>query len=163
MSDLRRLRPATVFVLAIVLLMALPGTASAGRILKYRGQTSAGDGVAVRVLRRDNGRLFMPKLAFERLVFSCDVGEGDEFGIAWVSYPGRRLAEDRSFAITESGDLIAGRLRWLHGEGTLEMSYNQDGGTCTTGELSWSVERIGSVPDPHGGDRSKVRTPGVGS
>ena len=44
---------------------------------------------------------------------------------------------------------MAGTLRWRHGEGTLEMSYAQGGGTCTTGELTWSVERTGWAPDPH--------------
>ena len=80
--------------------------------------------------------------------FTCNEGGGDAIGISWLAYPGRRLDHDRSFAITESGDLVAGTLRWRHGEGTLEMSYAQGGGTCTTGELTWSVQRTGWAPDP---------------
>jgi hypothetical protein len=143
-------RRATVgLAVALMMLIALPATASAARIIKYRGELSTGDTVVASVLRRDNRRLFLRKLGFERLVFTCDEGDGDEVGISWVAYPGRRLDPDRSFAITESGDLVAGTLHWGHGEGTLEMSYAQDGGTCTTGELTWSVERTGWVPDPH--------------
>lgn len=150
-TDGRFARGIAVAVGVVLLLAAVPGPASASgaRIIKYRGELSTGDTVLVSVLRRDNGRLFLRKLGFERLVFTCDVGEGDEVGISWVSYPGRRLDQDRSFAITEAGDLVAGTLRWARGEGTLEMSYPQDGGTCTTGALTWTVERIGWVPDPH--------------
>ena len=117
-------RCATVgLVVALLALIALPATASAARIIKYRGELSTGDTVVASVLRRDNGRLFLRKLGFERLAFTCDEGGGDEIGISWLAYPGRRLDHDRSFAITESGDLVAGTLRWRHGEGTLEMSY----------------------------------------
>jgi hypothetical protein len=143
-------RRATVgLVMVLLVLIALPATASAARIIKYQGELSTADTVVASVLRRDNGRLFLRKLGFERLVFTCDEGDGDEIGISWVAYPGRRLDQDRSFAITESGDLVAGTLRWRHGEGTLEMSYRRNGDTCTTGELTWSVERTGWAPDPH--------------
>ena len=149
-SDRTFARRATVGIAAALLvLIALPATASAARIIKYRGELSTGDTVVASVLRRDNGRLFLRKLGFERLAFTCDEGGGDEIGISWLAYPGRRLDHDRSFAITESGDLVAGTLRWRHGDGTLEMSYAQSGGTCTTGELTWSVERTGWAPDPH--------------
>ena len=135
--------------IALSMLIALPASASAARIIKYQGELSTGDAVVVSVLRRDNGRLFLRKLGFERLVFTCDEGDGDEIGISWLAYPGRRLDPDRSFAITERRDLVAGTLRWGSGEGTLEMSYAQDGGTCTTGELAWTVLRTGWAPDPH--------------
>ena len=142
-------RAAVGIAVALLVLIALPASASAARIIKYRGELSTGDTVVVSVLRRDNGRLFLRKLGFERLAFTCDEGEGEEIGISWLAYPGRRLDQDRSFAITESGDIVAGTLRWRRGEGTLEMSYRQEGGMCTTGELTWSVERTGWAPDPH--------------
>ena len=82
-------RRATVGIaVALLLLIALPATASAARIIKYRGELSTGDTVVASVLRRDNGRLFLRKLGFERLAFTCDEGDGDEVGISWMAYPG---------------------------------------------------------------------------
>ena len=53
-------RCATVgLVVALLVLIALPATASAARIIKYRGELSTGDTVVASVLRRDNGRLFL--------------------------------------------------------------------------------------------------------
>jgi hypothetical protein len=38
--------------------------------------------VAARVLRRDSGRRLLTKIAVQRLVVTCEIGPGDEFGVA---------------------------------------------------------------------------------
>jgi hypothetical protein len=146
-------RPALAFCMAVVLVAAVAGPALAGQLIIYRGETSAGEVVAARVLRRDSGRRLLTKIAFQRLVVTCEEGPGDEFGVAWVfGTPAPRLAEDGSFSIDERSSLVTGRFRWARGDGTIEISYPQDGGTCTTGELTWTVARARSLPvKPHVG------------
>ena len=139
-------RSIVVAITSAFLLVALAVPASAGQIITYRGELSTGETTVVRVLRRDSGRLFLTKISFGLIVITCDGGGGDEFGIAWQSYPGWRLAKDRSFEISEGGDLVTGVLHWRDGEGTVEITYKSHGKICTSGELAWSVERTGSAP-----------------
>jgi hypothetical protein len=145
-----RKRPVLAFCMTVVLVAAVGGPASAGQLIIYRGETSAGEVVAARVLRRDSGRRLLTKIGFQRLVVSCEEGPGDEFGVVWVfGTPAPRLAENGSFSIDEHNSLVTGRFRWARGDGTIEISYLQDGGTCTTGELTWTVARTRSLPVTH--------------
>jgi len=130
-----------------MLVVVTAGPALAGRVVVYRGETSTGVPVAARVLRRDSGRLFLAKLGFGIMVYTCDEGQGDEFGVTWnFDPPHQRLADDGSFAIDEAGDLVAGRFSWGDGEGSFELSYPQGDGVCTSGELTWTVTRTRSLP-----------------
>ena len=143
----KRAQSAIASCIAGAMIVALSGPAVAGRLIIYRGETSEGERVAARVIQRDNGRRLLAKIGFERLVITCEVGPGDEFGVVWVfGSPRPRLAEDGSFSIAESASQLAGRFWWGRGEGTIEVSYDQDGGVCTTGELTWDVLRTRSQP-----------------
>jgi hypothetical protein len=143
----RRGRSAAASCIAGAMIVALSGPAVAGRLIIYRGETSEGERVAARVIQRDNGRRLLAKIGFERLVVTCEVGPGDEFGIVWVfGSPRPRLAENGSFTIDERADQVTGRFWWGRGEGTIEVSYDRDGGVCTTGELTWEVVRTRSQP-----------------
>ena len=140
-------RSAVASCIAGAMIVALSGPAVAGRLIIYRGETSEGERVAARVIQRDNGRRLLAKIGFERVVVTCEVGPGDEFGVLWAfGTPRPRLAEDGSFSIDERAAQVTGRFWWGRGEGTIEVSYDQDGGVCTTGELTWDVVRTRSQP-----------------
>ena len=137
------------------LCLALATPALAGQLIKYRGETSQGERIVVKVLKRDSGRRFLTWFHIEQ-VSKCEDMSTRQFGFVDARRPGPRLGPDGQFRLrrpsTRAGAIHdlewsgQGHMRFGSGAGTFELSFEDDQGagdgvTCSTGLIEWSVER----------------------
>lgn len=171
---MRALPRATLSIAVAILLsliIALPALAS--QVIEYRGETSAPsyNRVIAYVLKKDSGRRFLQFIAV-RSVLTCE--DATSFKSSVIIGIGR-LGEDGSFSrvIDDSDEFedagtyvrVDGTIGFRHGSGTYLLSTAEvtadgtDTQLCTTGELTWTVERI-----PHTqAEPSSMGVPGGGS
>jgi hypothetical protein len=159
---------------AIVVSVALSLPASAGQIIEYKGETSAPsyNRVVAYVLKKDSGRRFLRYIAIRSTITCEDASTTRLSAVIGVG----RLGKDGSFAEefkrSEFFARVEGAIGFRHGSGTWLFNRARltedgtDAQLCTTGELTWTVERTKTYPakwaeDVPGGERYlKVRTAG---
>jgi hypothetical protein len=164
---------------AFVVSVALVLPASAGQLIDYRGETSASkpNRVIAVVLKRDSGRRFLRFIGV-RSTLTCEDATTQPYNV--IIGIGR-LGEDGSFSREIFGDefdlpgvylRVDGTIGFRNGSGTAlfnRADLTEDGSDaqlCTTGELTWTVERTNAEPAkravdiPGGKGYLKVRTPG---
>jgi hypothetical protein len=143
---------AAAFVVSVAL--ALP--ASAGQLIEYRGETSApsNNRVLAYVLKKDNGRRFLQFIAIRSKLTCEDATTTKVSAVIGIG----RLGEDGSFAReidNSKGGRYArvdGDFDFRHGSGTWLFNLSRltedgsDAQLCTTGELTWTVERRNAEP-----------------
>jgi hypothetical protein len=144
-------RTAVPFAAAAFISLALALPAFAALDIRYEGETSSPshNRVFASVLKKDSGRRFLRYIAL-RTTLTCE----DATTTRLTVLIGRgRLGEDGSFAREindpETGAYLRvdGTIGFRHGSGT--WLFNQarltedgtDAQLCTSGELTWSVER----------------------
>ena len=157
---MRTARTSVVIVLSVMLLVMASLPASADQSIRYKGTTSAAsyNHVHVGVLKRENGRRQLRYIAFH-LTLTCEDSSTDE-RIVILRY--RRLAENGSFSaevprvVKRTYLRVDGSIGWGGGTGTVlfnNAKLTEDGSDaqlCTTGELTWAVDRGGAHPyRPH--------------
>ena len=153
-------RCALVLTLTATIVVTLVGSASAGQIITYRGETSEAGRVRLDVLKRDSGRRFLNEFLILFTV-TCEDGSTGWLGGIMVGFgPGLRLGEGGEFQYDSrpqpgqpSGYSfhVAGTVRFGSAEGTFELNYaslteDDQAQLCTTGVLDWSADRRGSNP-----------------
>jgi len=155
-----RFRTRTLTTVAVTTLLSifLAAPAFAGQLIGYEGNTSAPtyNRVKAVVLKKDSGRRFLQWIGI-RSVVTCE--DASSFKIGVVMGIGR-LGEDGSFARVIQEDefgipefiRVDGSIGFREGSGTYLYSTAKviDDGTdsqlCTTGELTWTVERTSTQP-----------------
>jgi hypothetical protein len=147
-----RSRAAVSMAVAILLSLSLALPASANWVIEYRGETSAPsfNRVKAYVNKQDNGRRILQYLSIQSIV-TCEDATTSKIQ---VSLRVGQLAEDGSFSkelnIQDGRYYIRmdGTIGFRHGTGTWVFNttkLTQDGSDaqlCTTGEQTWTVERI---------------------
>ena len=140
----------SVLLLVTLSLLAAMPTARARSTIDYRGRV--GDHTVMRftVVKRDSGRRFIVAASTGEVPVTC---EGDST-LVGVGYDFRdlniRLRDDRPFHLDSrggGGDRVfhtEGQIGWRYGEGTFVFTGQDRGDACTSGELSWAVERKSS-------------------
>ena len=167
-----RSRATVSMAVAILLSLTLAIPASARQLIEYQGQTSAPSyhRVSAYVEKKDNGRRVLRFIAI-RSTLTCE--DATTFKSPAAIGIGR-LGEDGSFSRVIEGDTpfqsdfyirVDGTIGFRHGSGTYLLSTSEvtadgtDSQLCTTGELTWTVERI---PQSRA-TRSAMNVPGGGS
>lgn len=139
-------------VLVGVLILASAAPASAApRLRLYRGETSQGERIRIKVARLDDGR-YVQEVDVSTITLTCPDETTIEFGFGYGF--GRRMVPitDGAFSFDdvfwESAFHIAGELGPLHGQGALSRALavitagEQGAQLCTSGDLTWTVEFI---------------------
>lgn len=150
-------RIAALMSIAALLAMALAGPASAAQLIRYEGTTSASDwneGHAY-VLKRDSGRRILHYIAFQ-VTITCEDAAAEQWTLIVVM--GRRLGDDGEFSRTINSAepsvfiRIDGSFDWGGGNGTAVWNQakltadGSDAQLCTTGELTWVMDRTDAQP-----------------
>ena len=142
---------ASLLVLTAGLVLALALPASADNEIQYRGETSQDRTLSLNVEKRDSGR----RSAYLRIRVHTTCEDASTNYEAWGILLGR-LDEDGSFDVTrryggtfEVWYHIAGTIGFRSAEGTVEFRSGSltDGPDpqaqlCTSGELTWTAERV---------------------
>jgi hypothetical protein len=158
----RGVRRAVVAVLLMSFSLSLAGPALAAQWIRYRGETSASsyNRVLVFVKKKDDGRRFIEFISVRITLICEDAAEIRQSAILGI---GKRLPEDGSFERIATGSefdiapntfyiRVAGQVGFRTGSGTYvknEAALTSDGmdvQMCTTGELTWTVERDRTMP-----------------
>lgn len=148
MSKFRR---TSLLILTAGLVLALALPASAANEVRYLGETSQDRTLSFDVHKRNNGRRF----AFLRIRFLTTCEDASTIFERWGIYLGR-LDEDGSFDVSRRHDgtydywyHIAGTIGFRSAEGTFEFRTGSvtdepdpQAQLCTTGELTWTAERV---------------------
>jgi hypothetical protein len=152
-------RGALVLALTAMLVVTLVGSASAGQIINYRGETSEAERVRLDILKRDSGRRFLRGFVIFFTVTCEDGSTGSLDGIGF--FPRRlRLGEGGEFEFVERSQPSepssysfhgAGTVRFGSAEGTFELNYaslteDDQAQLCTTGVVDWAADRRRSNP-----------------
>jgi hypothetical protein len=170
MRTVTRTALAPTVAILICLVLALP--ASAAQLVEYRGETSAPsyNRVSAYVLKKDDGRRLLRFIAV-RSILTCE--DASTFKSSAGIGIGR-LGEDGSFSRVIEGDSefqadfylrVDGTIGFRHGNGTYLLSTAEvtadgtDTQLCTTGELTWTVERVPQTQ----AKRPTMDVPGDGS
>jgi hypothetical protein len=138
-----------VLTAGLVVTLALP--ASAGNEIRYRGETSQDRTLSLEVHKRNSGRRF----AFLRIRVQTTCEDASTDFERWGIRLGR-LDVGGSFDVSRRGDgyfdywyHIAGTIGFRSAEGTFELrtaslTYEPDpqAQLCTSGELTWTAERV---------------------
>lgn len=134
-------------LLAILMALAIMPTAQARPTIDYRGRVGEHTVMRFTVVKRDSGRRFIVAASTGEIPVTC---EGDST-LVGVGYDFRdlniRLRDDRPFHLDRrglGGDRVfhtGGQIGWRYGEGTFVFNGLDDGDACTSGELTWTVER----------------------
>ncbi len=141
----------SLLVLTAGLILALSLPAFAENRIRYRGETSQGRTLSLEVDKSNIGR----RSAFLRIRFHTTCEDASTNYERWGMLLGR-LDDDGSFAVTRRGEgtgdywyHIAGTIGFGSAEGTFEFRNGSltDGPDpqaqlCTTGELTWTAERV---------------------
>ena len=150
-------RSVVIATLALALLATLAIPASAARLIRYRGETSTPkeNAVSIDVLKKDNGQRVLKLVAVD-FILECENGTTELQSHIIFPYRAERLVEDDGTFALESNDpadyfRFEGHIGFRHAEGTFEVDAarltddHQDTTFCTTGPLTWTAERRGSV------------------
>ena len=134
-------------LLAILVVLAIMPTAQARSTIIYRGRLGEHTWMKFTVVKRDSGRRFIVAASTGEIPVTC---EGDS-SLVGVGYDFRdlniRLRDDRPFHFDRrafGGNGLfqtEGQIGWRFGEGTFVFNGEDHGDACTSGELSWTVER----------------------
>jgi hypothetical protein len=150
-------RTASLAALSLMILVAVSVPASADQFIRYKGTTSATsyNHVHVGVLKRERGRRQLRYIALH-LTVTCEDSSTDE-RIVVLRY--RRLDEKGGFSAEVPKNVkgtthlkVEGSIGCGRGAGTVRYDRAQltgDGSgaqLCTTGLLTWSVDRTGARP-----------------
>jgi hypothetical protein len=139
-----------VLVCLLVLTMAVPAHA-APTLRLYRGETSQGERIMLRVARLNDGR-FVQTVGVSHITLTCPDQTTIEFGFGYGF--ARRMVPitDGAFSFDdvfwESAFHIAGELGPLQGQGTMSRAMavitpdEQSSQLCTSGDLTWTVEFV---------------------
>jgi hypothetical protein len=148
------------------LCVALAPTASARQFIEYEGTTSAPtwNRVHAWVLKQNDGDRRLQELRL-KVTTTCEDATTDKWNIGWFTEP---MDEDGAFVIDYQDEQfffhVDGTIRWLRASGTATFSYasltadGQDAQLCTTGDLTWTMERV----VPGGAPASLGAADGVG-
>ena len=142
---------ASLLVLTAGLVLALALPASAGNEIQYRGETSQDRTLSLNVEKRDSG---CPS-AYLRIRVHTTCEDASTMFERWGILLGR-LDEDGSFDVSRRGDgwfdywyHIAGTIGFRSAEGTVEFRVGSltdepdpQAQLCTSGELTWTAERV---------------------
>ena len=148
-------RTALAITVAILISLALALPASAEQLIEYRGETSAPsyNRVTAFVLKKDNGRRWLQFIAIRSTLICEDATTFKSSGVIGIG----RLDEDGSFSRLIDDDSgfqadfylrVDGTIGFRNGSGTYLLSTARvtsdgtDSQLCTTGELTWTVERV---------------------
>ena len=152
---------------ALVFSTAVPA-ASAIRIRIYRGETSQPNPITFGVVKLDAGR-YVSEIGFPHITQTCEDGSTLDYGM-WMGWGprGLKLGDGVTLSLdwpggnsTSEAFHLHGRIGQHQGSGTLTitdavLTADEQAQTCTTGELTWTVEyartrirgRGGLAPDP---------------
>jgi hypothetical protein len=160
-------RVTVVAVIAAVLLTLIASAASAEPIKRYyKGETSQGHAIRIKTAVRANGQVRVGgmDLTFEG---TCEDSTSFEFGYG-ITFGGRSgpvLADGVVVDIDENlgNDAlhVDGQIRRRHGSGTMRLVYatlteDEQAQLCTTGEITWEVDRVAPASDAVEADLSAV-------
>ncbi len=151
-------RAASLLLVLVVLATASPAGASTPRtrVRHYAGETSQGEVIRITVKVRD-GVVRLSELEIEGSV-TCEDGTGFGFGagIGFGGSSGPRIVDkvlEFDEVFFDTGIVASGRLGPLRGSGTLTQVYatldaDEQAQVCSTGELTWQVERLPTPSSP---------------
>ena len=137
-------------LIVIVIILAAP--ASAKQIIHYAGTTTAPRFHKVRatvVKQNDGDRRVQDWIAY--MLLTCEDATTERWG---VGFGGGLLGDNGEFEVelnnADSGFYlhVVGSIRWGKGSGTAIFNRSrltddgQDAELCTTGELTWTVDRV---------------------
>jgi hypothetical protein len=163
----RMRRVTVVAVIAAILLTFIASAASAEPIKRYyKGETSQGHTIRFKTAVRANGQVRVGgmDLMFEGI---CEDSTSFDFGYG-ITFGGRSgpvLADGVVVDIDESlgNDAlhVDGQIRRRHGSGTLQFVYatlteDEQAQLCTTGDITWEVDRVAPPSDATETDPSAV-------
>jgi hypothetical protein len=139
------------------LALALP--ASAAALIEYRGETSAPswNRVVAYVLKKDNGRRLLRFIAIRSTLTCEDASTQKKHYIIGIGPLGKDGSFGREITTSEFDDEatylhVGGTIGFRSGSGTALFNravLTQDGmdaQLCTTGELTWTVDRVSAEP-----------------
>ena len=163
-----RSRAVVSIAVAILLSLTIALPASADWTIEYRGETSAPsfNRVKAYVIKHSDGRRILQYLSIQS-VLTCEDATTSRIA---ASLRIGRLAEDGSFSKeihTQDGRYYVrmdGTMGFRQGSGTWVLNHpkltpdGSDAQLCTTGEQTWTVERIPRTP----AKLSAKDVPGVG-
>ena len=142
----RRSRLVVTVLLGILVLSISAPAHSATRLRVFKGETSQGHGIKVRVARSDAGR-FVREMDLPHITVTCEDQTTVEFAY-YLSF-GRTTVPivEREFSFDDVFGDIA-----LHvaGEGTLsfamaQLTPDEQAQLCTTGDLTWEVDYVRTI------------------
>jgi hypothetical protein len=158
---MRRYRALGVGLLCVLILEAAVPAHAAPRDRLYRGLTSQEERIRFIVAKHDAGR-FVRSMDV-RPVLTCEDQTTEEFGFG-IGFGGQVPITDRAFSFDQLlGNMaihLAGELGRLQGQGTLRftmaaLTADEQAQLCTTGDLTWEVEFVRTIP------RTRVDAPGI--
>ena len=147
-------RTAVATAITLTLSMTLISPASAARLIRYEGQTSAPtwNRISIDVLKRDSGRRLLRRVDI-RYTLTCEDASTENWGIRFGA---GRLGENGEFSFDfdfgSDAFAIEGAIGFHGATGTAHASAarltddQQDSQFCTTGPLTWTADRTGSSP-----------------
>ena len=145
-------------------MVAISSPASAARLRAYRGETSAGTRIGFLIRVADDGRLSLKEMLIKvELVCedasTIDYMSGWSFGGVGQRLEGRRLTLD--FVFGAEALHLAGVFRSQTADGTYKdtmatLTDTEDAQLCTTGDLTWTADRVARGRLPELGSRADV-------
>ena len=140
---------AVIAVMMVLAATAVPASA-ATKTRTYPGRTTQDKRIRFVVQTTDSGRRFIHSARYF-VTLTCEDATTQEWGVGWsYSRRGVELDEQDRFALDDvNPDMathLAGRIGHRQGSGTLRVTIpalteTEDAQTCTTGDLTWTVER----------------------
>ena len=167
---MRRAISSMAIVTLMLVAVILPGTAASAwdkqRIRHYKGRTSEGERFAVTVVVSD-GVVRLSELSVGATL-TCEDGTENGFGIGidWSRDSQPVLTDQRlDVTVTEFitfALMVNGRLGSHRGSGTLTLLFpgltaDEQAQLCTTGELTWTLERTDRETSIPGGRAVRVQ------
>ena len=155
------MRRFVIATLAITAVLVASSPASAARLRVYRGQTSAGTKIAFLVRVADDGRMSLKEMRY-RVEMVCEDASTIDYDSWWgfggigVRFEGRSLTLDITFP--SEALHITGAFRPQISEGTFKntqaaLTDAEEAQLCTTGDLTWTVNRVASDRNAQLGSR----------
>jgi hypothetical protein len=156
---MRRLLITSMVVISVV---AIASPASAARLRAYRGETSAGTRIGFLIRVADDGRLSLKEMLL-KVELLCEDASTIAYQSSWSfggvghRLDGRRLTLDLVFG--PEALHIAGVFRSQTADGTYkdtqaDLTDTEDAQLCTTGDLTWTADRVARGRWPELGSRT---------
>ena len=151
---IRTRRPHLVIALTVVLVASVGGGASARILRVYDGETSQGFRISALVDSRE-GRARLQELALHKIILACDDGSKLRWGVGFGWFPGVPLGGDHRVDVDAASGSEAihlhGRFWPGHAQGDFALTVawltpEEDAMACSSGELTWGMERISPAP-----------------